>query len=99
MPEAIAGGDGRALGEAVMTHEDIRKLLGGYATHTLSEEEEKALFEAALHDDQLFTALADEHALREMLDDPANRAAVLQAVQPAPRRVFRWMTPVWMAAA
>jgi hypothetical protein len=82
-----------------MTDEDIRKLLGGYATRTLSQEEQKALFEAALHDEKLFAALADEHALREMLDDPGNRAAVLQAVQPAPvRRAFRWMVPVSIAA-
>jgi hypothetical protein len=87
-----------------MTDEDIRKLLGGYATRTLSQEEQKALFEAALHDEKLFAALADEHALREMLDDPGNRAAMLQAVRPAParpapaRRAFRWMVPVSIAA-
>ena len=33
-----------------MSAGDIRKLLGGYATGTLSAEEQQALFEAALHD-------------------------------------------------
>ena len=37
-----------------MTDEDIRNLLGGYATGTLSDEEQRALFEAALHDEKLF---------------------------------------------
>ena len=82
-----------------MSGEDIRKLLGGYATGTLSEDERKALFEAALHDEMLFAALADEHALREMLDDPGNRAAVLRALEPKPRGWgLRWMVPVGIAA-
>src|SRR3954470_4992246 len=82
-----------------MTDEDIRKLLGGYATHTLSATEEKALFEAALHDEKLFAALADEQALREMLDDPGNRAAMLRALEPPVRsQWFRWMAPLSLAA-
>src|SRR4051812_8162820 len=83
-----------------MTDEDIRKLLGGYATHTLSATEEKALFEAALDDEKLFAALADEQALREMLDDPGNRAAMLRALEPAAARSpwFRWMAPLSLAA-
>jgi len=46
---------------------DLEKLLGGYATSTLTEQERKALFEAALDDQQLFNALADEEALKELL--------------------------------
>ena len=81
-----------------MSGEDIRKLLGGYATGTLSADEQKALFEAALHDEKLFAALADEHALREMLDDPKNRAAVLRALAPLARgRGWRWMVPMGIA--
>lgn len=77
-----------------MNGEDIRKLLGGYATGTLSPDEQQALFEAALHDEKLFAALADEHALREMLDDPANRAAVLQALEPkASGWAWGWIVP------
>jgi hypothetical protein len=80
-----------------MTDEDIRKLLGGYATNTLSDQEQKALYEAALHDDKLFAALADEQALREMLDDPQARAALLRAAaRPASRR---WMVPLSIAAS
>lgn len=82
-----------------MSGEDIRKLLGGYVTGTLSGDEQKALFEAALHDEKLFAALAGEHALREMLDDPGNRAAVLRALAPQARGwAWRWMVPAGIAA-
>lgn len=61
--------------------DDIRNLLGGYATGTLTEEEKKSLFEAALHDDALFAALADEQALKELLEDGAVRAQLLRATE------------------
>jgi hypothetical protein len=61
--------------------DDVRKLLGGYATGTLTEEEKQTLFEAALEDPALFSALADEQALKELLDDPRARAQVLQAAE------------------
>jgi hypothetical protein len=61
--------------------DDVRNLLGGYATGTLTEEEKKVLFEAALHDDALFAALADEHALKELLEDGAVRAQLLRATE------------------
>lgn len=81
-----------------MSGEDIRKLLGGYATGTLSADEQEALFEAALHDEKLFAALADEHALREMLGDPGNRAALLRALAPQARGWgWRWMVPMGIA--
>ena len=57
----------------MMPQRDIEKLLGGYATDTLTEEERKELFAAALRDQTLFNALADEHALKEVLDDPRAR--------------------------
>ena len=53
-----------------MSREEIQKLLGGYATDTLSEAERRALFEAALEDQELFDALAKEQALREVFEDP-----------------------------
>jgi hypothetical protein len=53
-----------------MTPQEIEKLLGGYATNTLSSEERTALFDAALGNQTLFDALADEQALKELLDDP-----------------------------
>ena len=42
-----------------MPQRDIEKLLGGYATDTLTEEERKELFAAALRDQSLFNALAE----------------------------------------
>ena len=63
--------------------DDVRKLLGGYATGTLSEEEKQLLFDAALKDDDLFAALADEQALKELLDDSAVRAQFLRATDEA----------------
>ena len=46
-----------------MTQEEIRKLLGGYATNALSADERRILFEAALEDQELFDVLAKEQAL------------------------------------
>jgi hypothetical protein len=62
--------------------DDVRKLLAGYATNTLTEAERRTLFEASLNDPELFEALADEQALRELLDDPATRAALLAKLEP-----------------
>ncbi len=70
-----------------MTSEEIRKLLGGYATNTLTESERKALFEAALDDQELFNALQEEETLKDTLADPVTRAQVRQALdQPASGR-------------
>ena len=63
-----------------MTPEDAKKLLGGYATGTLTPEEQQALFQAALEDQDLFDALAEEQSLKEVMDDPALRAELLDAV-------------------
>jgi hypothetical protein len=74
---------------------DIEKLLGGYATDTLTEEERSALFAAALNNQALFDALADEEALRELLEDPASRAHLLAALgesRPSvTARAFGWL--------
>ncbi len=81
-----------------MNREDIRKLLGGYATDTLGAEERRALFEAALDDQELFNALANEQALRELLEDPAARRQLIAALGPA--RAWPWLwRPVTLAAA
>jgi hypothetical protein len=78
-----------------MRREDIEKLLGGYATGTLTEEERRALFEAALSDQALFEALAGEEALKELLEDPSCRRQVEQALEERPRglvaRLAGWM--------
>ncbi len=74
-----------------MSPEDIRKLLGGYATGTLTTEEEEALFAAALEDQELFDALAREQSLRDLLRDPAARAELLGALDgPATRPGGFW---------
>jgi hypothetical protein len=64
-----------------MNPQEIEKLLGGYATDTLTEEERRTLFEAALGNQALFDALADEQALRELLEDPPSRAHLLAALR------------------
>ncbi len=63
-----------------MTQDEIRKLLGGYATNALSADERRILFEAALEDQELFNALQNEDALRELLDDPVSRDQVRRAL-------------------
>jgi hypothetical protein len=87
-----------------MSREEIQKLLGGYATDTLSESERRALFEAALEDQELFDTLAKEQALRDVLREPAARRQLLEALGPAREpfgtRAWRWLRqPVGLAAA
>ena len=80
-----------------MTSEQARKLLGGYATNSLTEAERKALFEAALDDQELFDALQQEEALKELLADPASRNQIQQALAEAP--VPRLAGPAWWSRA
>jgi hypothetical protein len=83
-----------------MNRDDIQKLLGGYATGTLTPEERQALFEAALTDQELFDALAREEALRGVLSDPAARAHLLAAIDNAPAPWYRqWWRPMVVVAA
>ncbi len=88
-----------------MKREDIEKLLGGYATGTLTPEERDALFAAALEDQELFDALAREEPLRAVLQDPAVKArlrALLPAPEPGYRRWLRataWAVPAAGLAA
>ena len=82
-----------------MNPREAEKLLGGYATGTLSEAERKALFAAALEDQALFDALADEEALRALLADPAARAHLLAALEPAPKITPFWRRPAAMTLA
>jgi hypothetical protein len=78
-----------------MSREEIQKLLGGYATDTLSEGERRALFEAALEDQDLFDALAKEQALREVLQSSSARQQLIAALGPAREpfaaRVWHWL--------
>jgi hypothetical protein len=80
-----------------MTNDEIRKLLGGYATNNLTETERQALFEAALEDQELFDALHQEQALKDLLADPVSRAQIRQALEKPPSAARpRWWA--WTAA-
>ncbi len=75
--------------ETPMEPDDIRRLIGGYATGSLTEEQRRRLFQAALEDQELFDALQDEQALKELLDDPISREQVYTAAAanlPPPNR-------------
>lgn len=74
-----------------MKRAEAEKLLGGYATGTLTGDERRALFEAALERQDVFDTLADEEALRELLADPEVRGQLLAALAPVRSRVV----PFW----
>jgi hypothetical protein len=77
-----------------MSPEDVKKLLGGYATGTLTPEEQQALFAAALEDQELFDELAREQSLRDLLRDPAARGELLAALDTPPARLggfWQWL--------
>jgi len=74
------------------------QLLGGYATGTLTEAEKTLLYKAALEDQELFDALANEEALRELLADPRVRQKLLAVVQ-EPRVVPFWRRPAVLGLA
>jgi len=79
-----------------MTDEEVQRLLGGYATNSLSEAERKALFEAALEDQELFDALHGEQALKDLLDDQISRAQVRAALEGASATTARpWWRRGW----
>jgi hypothetical protein len=82
-----------------MSREEIQKLLGGYATDTLSNAERSALFEAALADQELFDALAKEQALRDVLQDPSARQRLIVALGPAREQLRWWRRPAALALA
>ena len=73
-----------------MNADDARKLLGGYATGTLTAAEQEALFAAALEDQELFDALMKEEPLREVLQDPGSKAQLLAALETPARRSAWW---------
>ena len=81
---------------------EIARLLGGYATGTLTSEEREALFAAGLEDQEVFDALVREQPLRELLDDPAARAHLLASLDVARVPWYRrrlWLAPTLAAAA
>jgi hypothetical protein len=79
-----------------MTPQEARKLLGGYATGTLTPTEQEALFAAALEDQDLFDELAREQAVRDLLADPAAKASLLAGLDEPRRRWWQSWRP-WAA--
>ncbi|MBI2680312.1 MAG: hypothetical protein HYX25_04800 [Candidatus Solibacter usitatus] len=88
-----------------MTPEDARKLIGGYATGNLADEQRKALFAAALAEQELFDELVREQGLKELLDDPQSRQRLLDELRPSAQRlsgglgVWRWAAAASLALA
>jgi hypothetical protein len=78
-----------------MSDHDLEKLLGGFAADTLTHEEKQQLYSAALHDQELFNTLADEQALKELLDDPVARRKLLEALQET-RSATASGSPSWL---
>lgn len=78
--------------------DQVKHLLGGYATGTLTEAENAALMRAALEDQELFNTLADDEALRRYLADVDFRQELLNAMAPKPHRL-RWIAAFGAAAA
>ena len=81
-----------------MTPEEARKLLGGYATGSLTEAERTALVQAALEDQDLFDELAGEHVLKEVLDEPGARQRLIAALEPSEHKTY-WAMRRWAAWA
>ena len=81
-----------------MNRDEAYKLLGVYATGSLTDEERRILFEAALEDQRLFNALQDEQALKDLLDDPFSREQIRKAAIDT-RTKPAWMRYGWMWAS
>jgi len=67
-----------------MEREQLNRLLAEYATGGLTEEEKKRLFTAALADQELFDALMEEDAVRELIELPGARGRLLDALEETP---------------
>ncbi len=83
------------MGETEVTRDEARKLLGGYATGSLTEAERKLLFDAALEDQDLFDELATEQVLKEVIEEPGARARLIAALEPEKKQRVWWP---WAAA-
>ncbi len=86
LPRAPPEAPGRPLGlrgrgGGPMMTSDPRRLLGGWATDTLTEAERRELLRAALDDQALFDDLLQEEGLRGLLEDPAARHEILTALE------------------
>jgi hypothetical protein len=78
--------------------DDIRDLLGRYATGSLTVEERQRLFDAALDDQALFEELAREDEVKLLLAEPGARDRMIRALEP-PKRNRAWIFGVAATAA
>ena len=78
-----------------MADHELEQLLGGFAADTLTADERQRLYQVALRDQQLFNALADEQALKELLADPDVRRRLLQALQQTGQSAIGGKLPWW----
>jgi hypothetical protein len=81
-----------------MADDNIRDLMGRYATGSLTADEEKRLFDAALDDQELFDELAREQDVRQLIDEPGARMRLIRALEP-PRRGPAWIFGLAATAA
>jgi hypothetical protein len=84
--------------------DDIRDLLGRYATGSLTPEEQKRLSDAALDDQEIFDQLAQEQDLKRLLEEPGARDRLIQATRALepPKRRLSWifaLAPVAIVSA
>jgi hypothetical protein len=66
-----------------VNHDEIQKLMSGYATGSLSDSERRMLYEAALEDQDLFEQLSGEHALKQLIETPGVRDRLIASLEPA----------------
>jgi hypothetical protein len=82
-----------------MPSDDILDLIGRHATGSLSAEEQKRLFAAALDDQELFDQLVHEQDVKQMLDEPGVRDRMIRALEPPPKRKTAWIFGMAATAA
>ncbi len=80
-----------------MANDDIKDLIGRYATGSLTADEQKRLFDAALDDQDVFNEIAQEQDVKQLLAEPGARERLIHALEP-PRKTA-WIFGVAATAA
>jgi hypothetical protein len=80
-----------------MANDEIRDLIGRYATGSLTADEQKRLFDAALDDQDVFNEIAQEQDIKKLLAEPGARDRLIHALEP-PRKQA-WIFGVAATAA